>query len=78
MIDARVVSVHVGRAAPLGPKPELSAFVKHAVEGSVMVGPLGLDGDEQADLTVHGGPDKAVYGYAASHYVVVREQFLWR
>jgi MOSC domain-containing protein YiiM len=68
MIDARVVSVHLGRAAPLGPKPVLGAFVKHAVEGSVMVGPLGLDGDEQAGLTVHGGPDKAVYGYAASHY----------
>ena len=29
---------------------------------------LGLAGDEQADLTVHGGPEKAVYAYSAAHY----------
>jgi MOSC domain-containing protein YiiM len=75
MIDARVVSVHVGRAAPLGPKNVLSAFIKRAVEGPVMVGPLGLDGDEQADLNVHGGSDKAVYGYAASHYAAWAVEF---
>jgi MOSC domain-containing protein YiiM len=67
--------VHVGRAAPLGPQGEMSAFIKHAVNGRVMVGPLGLDGDEQADLSVHGGPDKAVYGYAASHYAAWSAEF---
>ncbi len=44
------------------------AIVKHAIEGPVVVDSLGLAGDEQADLKVHGGPDKAVYGYAVSHY----------
>jgi MOSC domain-containing protein YiiM len=34
----------------------------------VHAGPLGLAGDEQADLNVHGGPDKAVYFYPAEHY----------
>jgi MOSC domain-containing protein YiiM len=45
-----------------------SGFVKSAVQGLVRVVTLGLDGDEQADLTVHGGPDKAVYFYPAEHY----------
>jgi MOSC domain-containing protein YiiM len=45
-----------------------SAFVKHAVAGPVRVTLSGIQGDEQADLSVHGGPEKAVYGYAASHY----------
>jgi MOSC domain-containing protein YiiM len=65
---ARIVSVQAGRVAPLGPKGVPSGFVKHVVNGPVHAGKLGLEGDEQADLTVHGGPDKAVYGYALSSY----------
>ena len=61
-------SVHVGRAAPLGPDNVPSGFVKTPVAGAVAVRALGLAGDEQADLSVHGGPDKAVYAYALSHY----------
>lgn len=67
-MTARVASIQVGRVAPLGPDAVSSAFIKRAVTGSVTVGPLGFDGDAQADLTVHGGPEKAVYGYAADHY----------
>jgi MOSC domain-containing protein YiiM len=37
------------------------------VEGPVAVGPLGLAGDEQADLSVHGGLAKAVYAYPSEH-----------
>jgi MOSC domain-containing protein YiiM len=74
-ITGRVVSVHVGRVAPLGPEAEPSGFVKHAVAGPVAVGRLGLAGDEQADLRVHGGPDKAVYGYAISHYAAWAAEF---
>ena len=40
-----------------------SAIRKRARSGPVAVGPLGLDGDEQADLSVHGGLSKAVYAY---------------
>lgn len=64
----RVESVQVGRIAPLGPDRVPSAHVKHRVEGPVAIGRLGLAGDEQADLRVHGGPDKAVYGYSADLY----------
>lgn len=41
---------------------------KQAVQGPVMVNKLGLEGDEQADLTVHGGLNKAVYAYPSEHY----------
>ena len=61
-------SVQIGRIAPLGPQGVPSAFVKHPVDGPVAVGRLGLAGDKQADLTVHGGAEKAVYAYGASHY----------
>lgn len=66
----RIISVNVGRAAPLrtGHSTELSGIVKRAVEGPVDVRPLGLDGDEQADPTVHGGLTKAVYAYPLRHY----------
>lgn len=67
-MTARLASIQVGRIAPLGPDAVPSGFIKRAVAGSVAVGALGLDGDAQADLSVHGGPEKAVYGYAADHY----------
>lgn len=66
----RVVSVNVGRAAPLavGGRRFLSGIHKRAVDGPVALGPLGLAGDEQADLSVHGGLDKAVYAYPVEHH----------
>ena len=65
---ATVSSVQAGRIAPLGPQRVASAFVKREVKGAAHVGLLGLDVDEQADLRVHGGPEKAVYAYAGAHY----------
>lgn len=64
-----IVSVQVGRVAPLGPQQTPSAFVKRPIAGRVMVERLGLVGDQQADLRVHGGPEKAVYCYPIEHYV---------
>lgn len=46
----------------------LSAIHKRPVVGPVAVAALGLQGDEQADLSVHGGLSKAVYAYPAEHY----------
>ncbi len=68
MNAACLSSVQVGRIAPLGPDGVPSAIVKSTAHGPVTVTPLGLAGDEQADLTVHGGPEKAVYAYSAAHY----------
>jgi MOSC domain-containing protein YiiM len=68
-VTARINSIQIGRIAPLGPERVPSAFVKSAVNGPLMTGALGLDGDHQADLSVHGGPEKAVYAYASTRYL---------
>jgi MOSC domain-containing protein YiiM len=73
--EPRVASIHVGKVAPLGIDAEPSGFVKHSVSDPVLVTPVGIEGDEQADLSVHGGPDKAVYGYALSHYGAWRREY---
>lgn len=70
-----LLSVQVGAVAPLGPDGVPSGFVKRPVAGPVWVGALNLEGDAQADLRVHGGPDKAVYAYAAGHYAAWRAEF---
>jgi MOSC domain-containing protein YiiM len=46
----------------------LTAIHKQSVAGLVALGRMGLSGDEQADWSVHGGLDKAVYAYPAEHY----------
>jgi len=68
MSDALLLSVQTGRTAPLGPDSVPSAFVKTSRQGAVAVTRLGLEGDEQADLAVHGGFEKAVYAYSSVHY----------
>jgi MOSC domain-containing protein YiiM len=74
-MTASILSVRTGRVAPLGPEHVPSGFVKTARQGAVAVTPLGLEGDEQADLSVHGGPEKAVYGYAASRFAAWASKF---
>lgn len=67
----RIVSVNVGTVHHLGQirgKPVQSGFIKKPVLGPVNAGRLNLEGDRQADLTVHGGVDKAVYAYPSEHY----------
>lgn len=70
----RVTSVNTGRTRNvlIGGRPVATAIGKRAVAGPVAVRPLGLDGDEQADLSVHGGLGKAVYAYPAEHYAFWR------
>jgi MOSC domain-containing protein YiiM len=67
---ARVVSVNLGtaRSWDWNGHPVRSAIGKAPVRGRVKVLRLGLDGDEQADHRVHGGPRKAVYAYPIEHY----------
>jgi MOSC domain-containing protein YiiM len=54
--------------ARIGDRTFLTAIAKHAVDGPVALRPLGMEGDEQADLSVHGGLAKAVYAYPHEHY----------
>ena len=66
----RVNSVQVAQARKvlIGGRNILTAIHKMPVTGPVRVGALGLAGDEQADLSVHGGLEKAVYAYPSEHY----------
>jgi MOSC domain-containing protein YiiM len=72
----RLLGIQVGPAAPLaaGERTVMSGIHKRPVAGPVAVSALGLAGDEQADLTVHGGLSKAVYAYPIEHYAYWREQ----
>jgi len=72
----RVVSIQVGRPREIewrGKTVRTSIF-KEPVSGPVRVGKLNLAGDEQADLSVHGGVDKAVYAYPSEHYAHWRDE----
>lgn len=64
----RHVNIGIARRLKVGERSVLTAIGKAAADGPVAVHPLGLAGDEQADLSVHGGLDKAVYAYPAAHY----------
>jgi MOSC domain-containing protein YiiM len=63
---AHVVSVNVGkpRAVDTGRRSVVTAIWKDPIQGRVRVRGVNVEGDEQADLTVHGGPEKAIYAYA--------------
>lgn len=72
----QLISVQIGSCQPLmiqGQKV-LSAIVKKAVSHAVEVTKLGLAGDEQADLSVHGGLSKAIYAYPSEHYAYWERQ----
>ncbi|HUJ09854.1 MAG TPA: MOSC domain-containing protein, partial [Verrucomicrobiae bacterium] len=62
----KLISVNVSQPKPVAIDSQnsvMTGIFKEPVRGRVMVRTLDLDGDGQADLTVHGGPDKAVYTY---------------
>ena len=67
------VQVAQARCVQISGRAILTAIHKQSVPSDVSVARLGLDGDEQADLSVHGGLDKAVYAYPAEHYAFWRE-----
>jgi MOSC domain-containing protein YiiM len=80
----RIVSVNVGlpRPALWHGREVMTGIFKEPVAGRVAVRTLNLDGDRQADLTVHGGVHKAVYAYPSEHYpfweeVLEREGLPW-
>jgi MOSC domain-containing protein YiiM len=66
----KLISLNVGRPQLMVYKGETisTGIFKKPVSGTVKLRTLNLDGDRQADLSVHGGPYKAVYGYPFEHY----------
>jgi MOSC domain-containing protein YiiM len=68
--NAKLISVNVGRPRVVmsNGDPVSTGIFKEPVSGRVRLRTLNLDGDGQADLSVHGGPSKAVYVYPSEHY----------
>ena len=75
----RIISISTGKIAPLfgidhpdhrmvnsGIKKEIVSSLDNRI--SIKVRTVGLDGDEQADFSVHGGLEKAIYAYPSEHY----------
>ena len=76
MSPAKVISVNVGQPREVlwkGTRVSTSIF-KSPVGGPVAAKTLNLSGDRQADLNVHGGPYKAIYGYPSEHYPYWRNE----
>lgn len=74
----RIVSVNVGlpRSVEWGGHTITTSIFKQPVVGPVPLNGHQLAGDQQADLTVHGGPDKAVYAYDTVHYTHWQQQMV--
>ena len=73
----KLLSVNIGLPRQVEWKEKIvrTSIFKEPVAGRVRVAKLNVEGDRQSDLTVHGGPDKAVYAYASEHYPFWRGEF---
>ena len=67
----RIISLNVGepQLVIVNDQPVSTGIFKEPIADRVMLRTLNLDGDRQADLSVHGGPYKAVYVYPSEHYL---------
>jgi MOSC domain-containing protein YiiM len=72
----KIISINVGlpREIQWRGKTVKTSIFKAPVSGPVLVKRLNIAGDQQSDLSVHGGVDKAVYAYPSEHYVFWREE----
>src|SRR5262245_4956301 len=72
----KILSVNVGLPREVEWKGKLvkTSIFKSPKPGPVSVSRLNLSGDEQSDLSVHGGLEKAIYAYPAEHYAFWREE----
>ena len=72
----KIISINVGVPREIFHEGRLirTGIFKVPVEGRARVKALNIAGDQQADLTVHGGPSKAIYAYPAEHYEFWRKE----
>jgi MOSC domain-containing protein YiiM len=73
-VNTTLTGLFIGAIAVLGPEGHRSGIVKPPVPGA-RVTAEGIDGDQQADRRVHGGPEKAVHHYAAENYPRLAARF---
>ncbi len=76
----QLISVNIGlpREVLWHGRPVVTGIFKEPVKGRTVLRKLNLDGDRQADLTVHGGEHKAVYCYPVAHYEYWRKELRGR
>jgi MOSC domain-containing protein YiiM len=74
----KLISLNVGlpKVFTYRGEPIESGIFKRPVSGRIRLRALNLEGDRQADLSVHGGPYKAVYGYPSEHYEFWRKELV--
>jgi len=72
----KIISVHVGEPREISYDGRIisTGIFKAPVATRVRVSALNIEGDRQADLTVHGGPSKAIYVYPSEHYPFWRRE----
>ncbi|MGH8461923.1 MAG: MOSC domain-containing protein [Stenotrophobium sp.] len=75
MLCTRINAVFVGSVRPMPGDGRPTGIFKQPVACRVHVGPLGLQGDQQADLRVHGGPEKAVHHFPAHNLARLAQAF---
>ena len=75
MTRTATVSLFVGQVKPLPASGRPTGMFKTAVQSPIALGAEGLEGDQQADRRVHGGPDKAVHLYPTRHYAKLAAKF---
>jgi len=73
----KILSVNTGQPQQLQWKEKtiVTSIFKKPISGNVKIGETGLEGDQQSDLSVHGGEFKAVYAYPSEHYSFWEPQF---
>ena len=73
----KLLSVNVGLPREIDWKGKIvrTSIFKEPIAGRVQVSRLNVEGDQQSDLTVHGGQDKAVYAYPSEHFAFWRTEF---
>jgi len=74
-LSAPITGLYVGRARILPGDSRSSGIFKDRVPGPLLLSATGLDGDEQADRRVHGGPEKALHHYPSKNYARLAERF---
>jgi MOSC domain-containing protein YiiM len=76
VLGPTLISVQVGtpRIVSLDGGQITTGIFKFPVRKRIRMGVLDLDGDQQADLSVHGGRDKAVYAYPSEHYTFWKKE----
>ena len=72
----KLLSVNIGlpREIEWNGRIVRTSIFKEPITGRVRVARLNVDGDQQSDLSVHGGPDKAVYAYPSEHFAFWRTE----